>query len=185
MATDRAYRKFQEAGALNTIIAGGGSQLGAISPVQDATNTVSAIHSDLFPIYKSADDAAAATATAETYSGIFFPQTQGLSTVAGQRLYRVNNVYYVATTGGITGDPTNNATINIFSRNATGGNQLLVASLTTTVANTVTQGAGIAFAMNSANILLPAGATITWSITKGGTGVIVRAGIFTLDVEAI
>lgn len=170
----------QEAGALSSFQTGG-------TPVIDPVNTIAAVHSDLFPIYKAADDGTAATTTAETYTGIFLPQTQGVSTTAGQRLYRLNAIYYVATTGGITGDNTNNAVITVSVRDANGANPVVLGTLTTNVATgNIVQGAGKTFTMATTNPApLPAGATFTYAITKGGTGVVVRAGVITLDVEAI
>ena len=179
MATDRASLKIQEAGGLNTFQTGG-------VPVADALNTISTAHSDLFQVYKAAADGAAATATAETFTGLFLPQTQGVSVVAGQRAYKVNGIYFNPTSSGYTADNTNNATITVQSRDVNGLNPVLVGTLLTNIASgNAAQGQTMKFTLNSVGINLPFGATLTYTIAKGGAGVVVPAGAITLDIEAI
>lgn len=178
--SDRSSLKIQEAGGLNTFQTGG-------VPVADAGNTVAAAHSDLFQITKGAADGAAATATAETFSGLFLPQLQGLSPVAGQRAYKLNGAYLNPTSAGYTADAANNATITISARDANGLNPVVLATLTTNIASgSAAQGATKAFTIAATNPApLPFGATFTYAIAKGGTGVVVPASVITLDVEAI
>lgn len=180
MATDRASHKMQEAGALTSFITGGVA-------VADAPNTIAAVHSDLFPIYKSAADGAAATATAETYTGIYLPQVQGLNPTTGQRAYRVNGAYINFAGAGVTADATNNATITITARDQNGLNPVVVATLVTNLAlGSAVIGATKAFTLATTNpAVLPFGTTFTYTIAKGGTGVVIPVSVITLDVEAI
>lgn len=125
---------------------------------------------------KSADDAMASTATSETYTGVVVPY-----------LSRIKNIWYVATTGGITADNTNFATVTISKRDSAAANPLAVATLTTTITSsgTVTQGAPKALVKTTANVDVAALSTLTFTIAKSGSGVVVRAGKFVLEMECI
>lgn len=125
---------------------------------------------------KSADDGMASTATSETYTGIVVPYAS-----------RVKNIWYVATTGGITADNANYATVTISKRDSAAANQLTVATLTTTITSSgnVTQGAPKALVTTKANIDVSALSTFTFSIAKSGSGVIVRGGKFVIELERI
>lgn len=169
MATDRASLKIQEAGSLGSFQTAG-------VPVTDPVGTVAAAHTDVFSTTKAADDGAAATATTETRTGIY-----------ARRLSRCNAVTYVATTGGITADNTNNAVITVSYRDAAGANLTTIGTLTTSITSSgnITQDVGKDFVLAAGAGSIPAGATFTYSIAKAGTGVIVRAGSITLDLEWI
>lgn len=163
MATDREILKQQEAGALVSTLA------------TDPIGEVAKAHSMWLPVTKAADDAMASTATAETYSGTLVPVKS-----------RIKSVYYIATTGGITADGTNNATITVSYRDSTGGNAVAVATFTSNVAGgTVTQGAPKAFTLTAANVIVAATGSFTFTITKAGSGVVVRAGTLWVECEAV
>lgn len=139
----------------------------------DAIAAAAQARSDFFTFDKAADDGTAATATTETYTGIYLPRACLLKAAT-----------YLATTGGITADATNNATITLSKRDSAAANKTTVASATTNVAfGNVTQGAGKALTLSAANVAISAGSTVTFEIAKGGTGVVVRAGRVTLEVE--
>jgi hypothetical protein len=110
---------------------------------------------------KAAADGAAATATAETIVGMIGASSGG----------PVGNVYFVPAAA-LTGDPANNATINVFKRTA-GGATVLIATLTTTASWTQWKPVQIP---TQAGATVAAGDAITYTITKGGTGVVVPAG---------
>lgn len=125
---------------------------------------------------KSADDAMASTTTSETYTGVVVPYAA-----------RVKNIYYVATTGSITADNTNYATVTIYKRDSAAANQLAVATLTTTITSSgnITQGAPKALVRTVANVDVAALSTLTFAITKAGTGVVFRGGKFVVELEQI
>lgn len=180
MATDRASLKFQEAGALGTFATGGNA---VVLPVQ----TISLAHSDSFASgVKSADDAMASTTTAETGLSISIPAAPAnLGTVA--RAFQVNQITYTPLTGAITNDNTNNAVITVSYRlSATGGTLTTLGTLTTSITAlgaTIAQWQSVAFTLTTANLLIAAGATLTFSIAKGGSGVVVRGGTIVVDGE--
>lgn len=125
---------------------------------------------------KGSDDAMASTTTAETYTGKF--------TYVKARL---KAVYFVATTGGITANGTNYATVTISKRDSAAANKLTVASFATDTVTTddVTQGAPKAFDLTAANIVVDALSTFTFEIAKAASGVVVRAGEFHLVLERV
>lgn len=180
MATDRASRKIQEAGQLGSFVTGG-------TAVTYATQTVSLVHSDTFvSTAKSADDGMAATTTSETSLGIVIPGPPAiLGSVA--RAFQVNQILYSPVTGAITNDNTNNATITVSYRLAsTGGTLTTLGTLTTSITAlgaSIAQWSQVAFTLTTANLLIAAGGTLTFSIAKGGSGVIVRGGIIAVDGE--
>lgn len=164
MATDRAIMKQQEAGQLNTA--------GVSSPI----TAVAQAHSYTLSFSKASDDAMASTTTSETYTGLYVVYA-----------CRVKSVTYSATTGGITADNTNYATVTVSKRDSAAANLTTVATLTTTATSSgnITQGAGKALVLSTtAGALdLAIGATFTYSIAKAGSGVVVRAGTFTVELE--
>lgn len=165
MPTDREYLKAQQAGVLGTS--------GATSAIAE----IDTAHSLWIPITKASDDAMASTTTAETFAGVLIPFKA-----------RVLAIKYVATTGGITADGTNNATITISKRDSAGGTKTTVCAVTTNVAfGNVTQGAAKSFAsgITAANVIITADSTLTYEIAKGGTGVVVRAGTIWVQVTAV
>ncbi len=129
--------------------------------------------SDFFSFVKAADDGAASTTTAETHTNIYLKRACILKSVA-----------YVATTGGITADNTNNATVTLSKRDSAGANLTTVATLTTnTTLGNIVQYAAVQMTLTAANVAVTAGSTLTYSVAKGGTGVVLRAGVFTAEVE--
>lgn len=121
---------------------------------------------------KPAVDGAASTATAYTA----FPL---------QRMKNPGRVMgaFITATAAVTGDPTNNAVINIVTGDGLGGAQVVVATVTTT-ANLV---AGVPFPIplsaTLANLKFAAGQVLGVSITKGGTGVVIPVSTFDVDYE--
>lgn len=141
----------------------------------DPKAEIAKIHSTHTAYDKGSDDATAATATSETYTG-----RVNLNKV------RVKAVYYTPTTGGITADASNNATITIKWRDSAAANPVTVATYTTDVAGgSATQGVPKAMTLTQANTICAAGGSFTITITKAGTGVVVRAGSFTLELENV
>jgi acyl-CoA synthetase (AMP-forming)/AMP-acid ligase II len=125
---------------------------------------------------KASDDAMASTTTSETYTGKIIPHKA-----------RIRSIYYVATTGGITADNTNYATVTVSKRDSAAANQLTVATLTTTITSSgnVTQGAPKALVLTDANIIVDALSTLTFTIAKAASGVVVRAGEFVVELERV
>lgn len=124
---------------------------------------------------KAAADGADDTATAETAAASLYFRTP----------FRVLGARFVPDAAAAA-DDTNNATININRRDGIGGAAAVAASLTTNVATgglvqyqpkafTVSAVAGAAQG--------PANGILTFSITKGGTGVVVPAGTLFVDIE--
>lgn len=181
MATDRASLKIQEAGQLGSFATGGT----AVSlPVQ----TVSLAHSDSFSSgVKSADDAMASTTTAETALHISLPASPAVLGTSTPRAFQVNQILYTPVTGSITNDNTNNATITVSYRlPSTGGTLTTLGTLTTSITAlgaSIAQWQAAVFTLTTANLLIAAGATFSFSIAKGGSGVVVRGGTITIDGE--
>jgi hypothetical protein len=167
MATDRASLKMQQAGALGSFASGG-------TAVSDAVGTVGQAHSDIFVFDKAAADAMASTTTAETYTGINLPY-------AG----KVKAITFVPTSGGLTADASNYATVTVSRRDSAAANKTTLGTITTTVASSgnLTQGVGEDAVLTSANVDFAADSTVTFEIAKTGTGVVVPAGRFTVLVE--
>lgn len=119
-------------------------------------------------------DGAAATPTAETPMGLVSPSAGG-NVLFG----------YFQPAAALTADPANNATILIQKRTA-GGAPVTIATVTTT---TAAGGTGNWTAWQP--VLIPAVALatvapldgISWSITKGGTGVVVPLGTIVLFIS--
>jgi hypothetical protein len=164
MATDMQIIKYRDAARAQTY--------GCTDP-----NTAVAQQNTFFVTFsKSSDDGMASTTTSETYTG-----------KAVLHKARLKKVYFCATTGGITADASNYATVTIYKRDSAAANQLAIATLTTTVASSgnVTQGANIALVNTDANVVVDALSTITYAIAKTGTGVVFRAGEFILEFERV
>jgi len=179
MATDRAALKIQEAGALGTFITGG-------TAVTTAPATVSHAHSDTFiSVAKAADDGMASTTTSETSLGLVIPAPIPNASGSPTRAFQVNQLIYTPVTGSITNDNTNNFTLTVSYRLAsTGGTLTTIATLTNTVTTFGATTAQWAAYVVPVNLVIPSGgATLTFSIAKGGTGVVVRGGIIALDGE--
>lgn len=165
--TDRQILKNRQQGQAQTY--------GAVDP----NTAVAQMHSYLVNFSKSADDASASTTTAETYTG---------KVVKYKSLLK--SVEYRATTGGITSSDTLFITVTVSVRDSTGANAVTVATLTTKTtagggSGDVTQGAATPLVLSLANVVIPAGSTVTYTVAKASTGTILRAGEFVLELEAI
>lgn len=115
------------------------------------------------PYYKIAQDAAAATNTADLsfWTNPFaFP------------VYVIGG-YMTATGGGITADANNNAVITIKTNDGIGGATAVALSITTDVATgNFSANQPKAFtSVTLANTAIPVGGRLWFNITKGGTGV--------------
>lgn len=166
MPTDREYLKQAQSGHITSI--------GAVDPIA----VVSQAHSEDLSFDKTSADATAATTTSETFTGVYVPRAAKLTAIV-----------FVPTSGNLTANATNFATVTVSKRNASGASKTSVATLTTTVASSgdLTQGAGKACVLSStAGALdLPAGSTFTFEIAKAASGVVVPAGRFTVVVEFV
>lgn len=162
MATDRELLKQAQSGHVASV--------GLTDPIA----AVSAAHSSLPSFTKASDDAMASTTTSETYTGIYV-----------KRKAKLNGIHYIATTGGVTANNTDYATVTVSKRDSSGGTKTTLATLTTTVTSSgnITQGAAKDLVLTAANVVIDAGSTITYEVAKAGSGVILRAGVFTLDLE--
>lgn len=132
---------------------------------------------------KEAPDGAAATATAERPVWLL-----------GNFTKSILGVFFVPAAA-LVADPANNATLIIQARNADGTLDSVVAQMTTSAAPTGT-GSWTAFkpvpiALNNGTTVISpgnafldifAGQSLTWQITKGGTGVVVPAGKLVIAV---
>jgi hypothetical protein len=121
---------------------------------------------------KAAADAMASTATTDTIVWVnpfAFP------------VY-IQSAYGVATGAGITADASNNATITFRSIDLAGGASAAALTITTDVAGgTWTQNQAKAITSQTiANLAVPVGGGITFSIAKGGTGVVVPVSKFVI-----
>ncbi len=123
---------------------------------------------------KPAADGAAATATTDTLvwmNPFAFP------------VYVVS-AEAVATGAGIAADATNNATITFRTRDGIGGASAAALTIVTDVAGgawTQNQRKAIT-ALTRANAAIPVGGQLTFSIAKGGTGVVVPVSKFVIKL---
>lgn len=88
----------------------------------------------------------------------------------------------VATGAGITADASNNATITFRTRDGVGGSSAAALTIVTDVAGgTWTQNQRKAITTQTkANLAVPVGGQVTFSIAKGGTGVVVPVSKFVI-----
>lgn len=127
---------------------------------------------------KEAADGAAATATAENQFHLADTYTKS-----------VQKIEYMPAAA-LTGDPTNNATLVVSIRNANGSLASIIAQLTTTaswvqfvpIVIPLTNGTTAMTPGNTALDLAP-GQSLSFAITKGGTGVVVPAGCLQVFVK--
>lgn len=142
--------------------------------LSDAVGEVGKSRRRLYVLTKAADDGAAGDATAETKPGDLVPNSA-----------KVTRVWYLAQGGAVAGDAVDNATIRVSKRDAAGANKTTVASLTTTVANSLATDVAKAFTLSSVAgaVDLSALSTLTWEIAKNGAGVVVTAGRIIVEVE--
>lgn len=119
---------------------------------------------------KAAADGAAGTATTDTLVWVN-PYTVPVY---------LQSAYVVPTGAGLTADATNNATVTFRTRDGIGGASAAALTLVTDVAGgTWTQNQSKAITTQTmANLAVPVGGHITFSITKGGTGVVVPVSKF-------
>lgn len=150
--------------------AGEAVALGCTDPIGEVANA----NSSQFVFAKGADDAMASTTTAETFTGIYFA-----------RACRLKSIVYSATTGGVTADNTNFATVTVSKRDSAGANLTTIATLTTTITSSgnLSQGVGKALVLTASAVNITAGSTVTYSVAKAGSGVVLRAANFTVEVE--
>lgn len=163
MATDRQLVKQAEVGLVSS------------RPLVNAILEVGRANSDFFSFAKASDDGMASTTTSETDCNIYVIRNGILRSIS-----------YVPTSGTITADPTNNAVVTVNKRDLNGANQTAVGTLTTNAAGigtTLAQRGNAAFTLTSTAVAIAAGSTFTFSVAKGGTGVVLRAGFFILEVE--
>jgi len=138
-------------------------QLSALNGVaRNCLDEVNALAENVVIWDKVAADGAAATATAETPMEIC------------HRDCDIINVDFLPLAA-LTGDPTNNAVLNVFQRDLNGVNQLTVATVTTTTSMVAFKRYPLTL---SANLIVVGGGSLSLSITKGGSGVVVSAGTF-------
>lgn len=123
---------------------------------------------------KAAADGMASTTTAET-------DCNQLVRYAG----RLKTLYIVCTGAALTADAANFATITVSKRDSAGANLTTLATLTTTIASSgnLAQRAPVAFVLTDANVDIAALSTLTFSIAKTGTGVVVPVSFFVAVVE--
>lgn len=137
---------------------------GTVSPsdgaVRDTTDEFNALTEFEIAWAKTAVDAMASTATAETPVGF---------------TYRAIDVVEIKIhpLAALTGDPTNNAVFTVSQRDSNGVNQLTVATLTTTASWVAFKPVSLVLSGTAANLILAAGSGLSVAITKGGTGVVV------------
>ena len=149
-------------------------QLGSAG-VTDVAALVTSSQSRQYQSVAKAADGMASTTTAETDLNICF-----------NRLSRIKSVKYMPTGGALTADNTNNAAITVSKRDAAGANLTTVASETTNVASgNWVQRTLKSLTLTAANVDVVAGGSCTFSIAKGGSGVVVPAGFFVIDVEEV
>jgi hypothetical protein len=116
-----------------------------------------------------AADAAASTATSEH---VLLSSTLGLT---------LTKITYVPDAA-LTANDTNFATLLISSRNAAGGGQVTIASIQTTTSGTGSWTAFLGVDFGSlANNVLTTGMSVTLTISKSGTGVVVPGGSFVIE----
>lgn len=133
----------------------------------------------VFSFLKEADDGAASTATAErVVFRVPAHLTNGIEIVS---------VHYTPD-GAVTADAANNATITFSKRDGAGGGATSLATYTSDVAGgslTAHVPKALTMAATVADRQLAAGAVLTEAITKGGTGVALQAGSFTVVYDEL
>lgn len=119
-------------------------------------------------------DAMAADATAESFGG---------------RIPFAGIVTKIVLTASVavTGDAANHATVTVSKRDAAGANLTTLGTLTTD-SDAPGQGSLVAFlgelfTLTNANLEVVAGGTFTWSVAKGGAGVVLP--IFEIEVHVL
>lgn len=125
---------------------------------------------------KAAADGGAGTATTSDAAPAFVAPTDG-------RLLGAKFVPHAA----LTADPTNNATLSVDKRDGAGGAATQMATGTTTAGGTGSFVAAVPVALTPSAVA----ATVRWAknqlvsfaISKAGTGVIVPAGSWVIDIE--
>ena len=130
---------------------------------------------ETFVLVKAAVDGAASTTTAYT-AGYMLRMP---------RACRVLGAAFLPA-GTATADATNNAVVKVVKGDGAAGAEVIVATYTSDVAGgSLAAGVTKALTLSAtlANTRIPAGSLLAFSIAKGGTGVAIPAGNFTVDVE--
>lgn len=125
---------------------------------------------------KAAADGAAATATTSDAAPGFVAPTDG-------RLLGAKFLPHAA----LTADPTNNATLSVDKRDGAGGAATQMATGTTTAGGTGSFVTAVPVALTLsatlANLRWAKNQLVSFAISKGGTGVVVPAGSWVIDIE--
>lgn len=143
--------------------------------LSDAIAAAAQVNSDYFVFSKAAADGMASTATTETDCNIFL-----------KRACIIKSVAWIPTGAAVTNDNTNNFTLTVSKRDAGGANLTTIATLTNTVTAygaTAAQRAAQQAVLTAANVAVVAGSTLTYSIAKNGSGVVVPVSMFVVEVE--
>jgi hypothetical protein len=152
------------------------SMSGAQASPYGGAPTVAQLFDETLFFNKAADDGAAATATADT---LFWTNPFDFPV-------QIVSARYTPTTGGITADNTNFATIALKSNDGAGGATATGLSITTAITDSgnLSQNQSKAFTLaTAAGQTIPAGGGLWLNIAKSGTGVVVRAGILTVRLR--
>ena len=115
-------------------------------------------------------DAAASTAGTRTFDqSTSFPM--------------VVKAFKIITSGNVTADDTNYATVALVYNDGAGGSDTTIASKTTKITGgtgNLTAGIAYSFAITAANARIPAGSQVQVKVTKAGTGVSLPVSTFEL-----
>lgn len=165
MPTDTEIVKNRQAGQMQSY-----GLASATGPQDEAAK----LHT-VFPFFDKAADAMASTTTSETYTNVCVPYKA-----------RIKSIKLNVSATGIAVDATNNATITISKRDAAAANKLTVATYTSNVAGgAVTTGVAKELVLTGANVVVDALSSFTFEISKGGSGVVVPAGRFLIELERV
>lgn len=164
MATDREIIKYRQAGQAQTF------------GCSDPTGETAKIHTRYFEIKKTAADAMASSATAETATPVApCPEKCRVKKV----VIRSNAI--------LAADNTDYVTATVKYRDSTGGNAVTVAVYDSRAAN---NGALVAYApttltLTDANIICAADGCFTLTVAKGGSGKVLDISTFTIHAESV
>jgi hypothetical protein len=150
---------------------------GTVGNDEGAENVINQLTDLIVQASKAADDGGAANATADT---LLWTNPFDFSVV-------MVSARYTPTTGAITGDNTNNAVITLKSNDGAGGSTAVGLSITTDVAtgNFSTNQSKAFTSQTPAGAVIPAGGGLWLNIAKGGSGVVVRAGLLNVRLRRV
>lgn len=124
---------------------------------------------------KASADAMANTTTSETYTNVCIPVKA-----------RIKSIKFNVGATGIATDAANTATITVSKRDAAAANKLAVATYTSNVAGgAVAVGVAKELVLTAANVIVDAGSSLTFEISKASSGVVVPAGRFLVELEKV